>query len=534
MRNSSPGSRRGTFSDSKAPVRLRVVDAKGFEKIVRLRMDLLRVGSDAGNDLCLDHPSIAPCHLLIIREGRRFVLMDTSAGQTTRLNGSPVVKKELTSGDVITLGPGCPYKLEFLTQGIRADDGMQMRLRALLDASKAISSSLVLDEVLDRIVDAVMTITQAEKGFLALVESDGTLKSCVARNIEPDALHEEIIPASRSVIREAIASRRSVFRTGEGGTPSASITRLRLKTIMCVPIMLEGRVIGVMYVDHRSAVASMGRVDLEVLESLADHAALAIDNARLTERMLLAERLSAVGRMVSSIVHDLRKPMTSIKAVAQLLQTNLRTPKAPRLAGTIISEVDRMSEMASEMLDFCRGRMIFSSASCRLSTFLTEFAERVRDEMRSRSIDLVLDVRDDVTVRIDRNRLDRAFHNLLDNAADAMPEGGRITIRSVLAGDCVRIGVTDTGRGMTQDVRDRLFEPFFTSGKANGTGLGMPIVRRIIEAHGGRIAIRSTPGVGTTVVIALPVDRDRQSRSLHRAGIGSPEQAEMDLEAEKA
>lgn len=203
--------------------------------------------------------------------------------------------------------------------------------------------------------------------------------------------------------------------------------------------------------------------------------------------------------------------MTSIRVVAQLLHENLHSPKAPHLAETIMKEVDRMSEMASEMLDFCRGRMIFSSAPCRLSSFLVDFADRVRDEMARRSVDLVLDLQEDATVQIDRNRLDRAFYNLLDNAADAMPEGGTMTIRSASGDGVIRVSLTDTGRGMTQDVRDRLFEPFFTSGKAHGTGLGMPIVRRIIEAHGGRIEVESAPGAGTTMNIDLPVGQDLET-----------------------
>lgn len=514
MSSSQSRQPRGASARTPVPVRVRVLDERGFERNVELAADLLRVGRDPQSHVRLDHPGVAPTHFLIIREGSHYFLMDTSAGIGTFLNGSPILKEELKHGDRISLGPRCPYRMVFLTEGTRVDDREEKRLRTLLDASKAINSSLVLGEVLERVMDSVMQLTQAEKGFLMLVEPNGRLKPRVARNIDAAALSQRVIPASRSAIREAITSRRTIFIGGETdaglASPSASIMRLNLRTVMCVPLLSKDRVIGVIYVDHRSPVRHVSRTDLEILESLADHASVAIENARLTERMLLAERLSAVGQMVSSIVHDLRSPMTSIRAAAQLLQMEPQRPKGRRLTTMIMGEVDRMSAMTREVLDFCRGRTTVATSECRLSTFLAQLVDRIREDMAARSIELTLDVQADARLRLDVLRMERVLRNLFDNAADAMPQGGALRITATRDKGKVVISVSDTGRGMSEDVRLRIFEPFFTDGKPSGTGLGMAIALRIVEAHGGAIQIESAPGAGTTVRIILPVERGVQ------------------------
>jgi len=489
-----------------------VTDEKGFGKTIPLHGDLLRIGRDPSNGLSLDHPGVAPCHLLVIRQGLQYFLADTSSGLGVYVNGNLTLKAELHHGDVISLGPECPYRVTFLTEGTRVNDRERTNLRTLLAASRAINSSLVLDEVLDRVMDAVMEVTRAQKGFLTLVEPNGSLKARVARNVDLASLDEKVIPASRSVIKQVLDTRRSVVVAGgpaTSGARSASIVRLNLMTVMCVPILSRDQVSGVIYVDHHLRVQNVTKIDLEVLESLADHASVAIENARLTERMLLAERVSAVGRMVSSIIHDFRGPLTSIRAAAELMGRDPQGPKTARMTGMILGEVDRMTEMTQDVLEFCRGRTNIVSSRQGLAAFLSEAVDQIRDDMTSRSISVVLDVAEDVPVLIDERRMIRVVRNLFDNAADAMTSGGVLTIRTAREEGLICLSVADTGCGMTEEVRRRVFEPFFSDGKREGNGLGMAIARRIVEAHDGEIRVESAPGAGTTVRIVLPLEAAR-------------------------
>jgi signal transduction histidine kinase len=492
------------------PVRIRVEDEKGFEKTIVFRQGLLRIGSEPEAGLCLRHESVAPCHLLILREGERFTFADTSAGMTTLVNGLPAHKGILKHGDVITFGEGCPYKLTFLVDSLRAGDRRERKLRGLLAASRAINSSLVLGEVLEKVMDSALAVTGAEKGFLMLVEADGTLKPYVSRNIDGDTLRGKMIPASRTMIRKAVESRRSVhYVSGSQGEPTdpetASIVRLKLETVMCTPILAGGEPIGVIYLDHRGVLESIPGEDIEILEALADQASVAIENARLSERMLLSERLSAVGRMVSCIVHDLRGPLTGIRAAIQLMRTDLGGPQGPRLLELIDDESVRLTEMAEEVLEFCRGRMTLNMEAVSIRAFMDGLVRTVQTELSSRSIRVNARLSDDAKVRLDVRRMERVFRNLIGNAADAMEDGGQVGIVASVAGDRMVITVTDSGCGMTDEIRRRAFEPFYTSGKKGGTGLGMAIAARIIEAHEGAVEIDSAPGRGTTIRILLPL-----------------------------
>lgn len=501
----------------KIPVRLRVVDGKGFEKTEIFSKSLLRIGSGAEAHLCLPDSGIAPCHLVLLRDADSYNFANTSQGGKLLVNGVERMKGELAHGDVLSFGDESAYRITFMTRGERAADSREDSLRSLLAASRAINSSLVLDDVLERVMDSVMGVTGAEKGFLMLRDEDGTLRAKVSRNIEPVALDQEMIPASRSVIEKAIATKKSVqfLANKTGGTEcsvTSSIVRLNLQTALCAPIVSKDEVIGVVYVDHRKALPDFSGSEQEVLEALADHASVAIENARLTQRMLTSERLSAVGRMVSCMVHDLRGPLTGIRAAAESLGGSASSPRQRKLSHLIVDEADRMANMAREILEFCRGRITLDLSTVRLEELLTGAVESLRSELAASGVSLDLDLQAGAKARLDRDRMERVIRNLVFNAMEAMPDGGALTIRARTAGGDVELSVEDTGGGMSPAVLKRALEPFFTSGKDSGTGLGMAIAQQVIEAHGGKIEIASEPGGGTAVRLRIPVDGGQRAR----------------------
>lgn len=215
------------------------------------------------------------------------------------------------------------------------------------------------------------------------------------------------------------------------------------------------------------------------------------------------ERLALVGQMTSGVIHDVRNSLAVVRGAAELIE--MTAPESEEYTGMILETCDQMVAMMQDLLLFARGgTATLETERHELGDFLQSIVASHSAALAVRGIDLVL-VADCVSAEFDAAKLRRVLDNLIANARDAVGNGGRITLRAqVEAGELV-IRVEDDGCGMSPDVAARMFEPFFTHGKANGTGFGTIIVSSIVEAHGGTVRVDSELGVGTTVSIALPL-----------------------------
>lgn len=228
------------------------------------------------------------------------------------------------------------------------------------------------------------------------------------------------------------------------------------------------------------------------------------NNQHFIEEVMRNERLSMLGSTVSSIVHDMNNPLSSILAACELMRVHNQDPFVERMAGVISDSVHRMDLMTRELVEFSRG-------TTRLNLRPTSGAELLRglehefEECRAAKIELQADVVEDCEMQLDAPRMLRVFTNLLRNAREAMQTtGGQLRFRVECTGNVASFEVSDTGCGISADILPRIFEPFVTHGKAHGTGLGLAISKSIVDAHGGKIAVRSAENAGTTFLITIP------------------------------
>lgn len=228
----------------------------------------------------------------------------------------------------------------------------------------------------------------------------------------------------------------------------------------------------------------------------------------IQDKLVQQERLSTVGQMASSIVHDFRAPMTNVSVAMDFLQRNLDAPSEQRnQMYTIVKQsLQRMNRMMQELLEFSRGEMHTNFASCTVE----ECAEELRTEYKTRfnnsKIEFVFSNHSYGELTIDKEILLRAIGNIVNNAEDAMPNGGTIimTILPNKETGGIIFSIKDTGMGIPENIRTTLFEPFVTSGKKHGTGLGLAIVKKVVDLHGGTITFTSETGKGTEFFIAIP------------------------------
>jgi signal transduction histidine kinase len=223
------------------------------------------------------------------------------------------------------------------------------------------------------------------------------------------------------------------------------------------------------------------------------------------EELIRSERFSNLGKFSSMIIHDIRNPLSVLKSYAEMISISYEDPdRVRKYAGNIAREVDRLNSLAGELLDYSRGEIRLEMQAVNIPDFLKRVETYVRDRMQSRSIELVVSSEVDHPVIMDEERMLRVILNLADNARKAMSSGGRFEVTVTGDGEMVRFGVSDTGEGMPPDVLEHIFEPFYSKSQSGGTGLGMVIVKNVVEAHQGSLRVDSGPKEGTTVTITLP------------------------------
>jgi signal transduction histidine kinase len=227
---------------------------------------------------------------------------------------------------------------------------------------------------------------------------------------------------------------------------------------------------------------------------------------RYLQELFQYERLALVGRFAQSIVHDFHSPLSNIGFAADLVSHRHATQKEKAMANAIIGkQVERMTGMISEVLDFTRSsRSRVTLTATSFAQFIDEMVAELRPECSRKSIAVELKTSPPrIRIPLDQHRLPHVFSNLVRNAIDVMPRGGRIILSFALSEHDVIIKVEDTGPGISREMSAHLFEPFFT-GKSHGTGLGLSICKRIVEDHKGWISAGNKRGGGAVFTFSLP------------------------------
>jgi signal transduction histidine kinase len=227
-----------------------------------------------------------------------------------------------------------------------------------------------------------------------------------------------------------------------------------------------------------------------------------------TQRKLLeSERLATIGRMASSISHDLRHSLATVVANAEFLaEAGLDAHQREELYREVRLAVDQMTEMLESFLEFSRTRETFRPSYSNLQEALDRAVQNVRANPEFGHVVLTVNSERNCAGWFDLRRLERAFQNLILNAFEAVsPEQGRVKVDLRRREADIEFRVEDNGPGIPEDIRAQLFEPFVSSGKQYGTGLGLTVVQKIVEDHGGTVSVERSSPQGTTFVLRLPL-----------------------------
>ena len=383
-------------------------------------------------------------------------------------------------------------------------------LDVLFEIAQVSASALELDELLKGVLARTVRAVHAEVASLIIVD-----EITEELHFRAAAGGPENIKRLRAHFGENVS--RWVVEHGKPKVvnPVSENSSVKSASLLCVPLRWdEGERIGVGVVELFNKAQGQGRFtddDVKLATVIAGHISTAIEQAYSRQRREREDRLSTLGQFLSSVLHDLKTPMTVIKGYVGMLADEGDQEARKNLVEIVLRHVETLDAMTRETLAFARGESTLWIRKVYLYQFFGDLAQQLRHAFGEK-LNIELELRNRGVAYFDAPKIQRAVHNLARNAAEAMSVVGQQgTFRLIVdqkegkghEPPVLLMTFEDNGPGIPETMRKRLFTPFATHGKKGGTGLGLAIVRRVVDDHAGKIAFESEPG-RTVFVLSLP------------------------------
>ncbi|RKH70703.1 GAF domain-containing protein [Corallococcus interemptor] len=414
---------------------------------------------------------------------------------------------------------------------LRAESARQLtETRLLLDLARTTSGVLETASILDVASDFLVHLLDVSNCFILLYDEQAkVLRGAAASAAHRDLFRTVVVPLDSDDLAARVALERKPIAVEDLTSASTSVSavlidRLGEKALLGLPLTSREELIGVVLVDDVRGPRPFGPELIDLAEATCGQLALSIANARLYEslwasyaelaatraEMVKRERFAALGELSAIVAHEVRNPLGVIfNAVATLRRIMKPGGDTAMLLDIVAEESDRLNRMVSDLLDFTRPRNPVLQPEDLLRVLQDAFDAARAQAATERPVHVSVEVEPGLTaVPMDRRQIRQALFNVAVNAIQAMPQGGEVRVRARRdthgGREQLRIDVVDGGPGIPAELLHRVFEPFFTT-KAQGTGLGLAVVKRILEEHRGEIAVESAPGRGTTFTFWLPL-----------------------------
>jgi len=501
------------------------------------------VGRRKDNDLVVLDGRVSKLHAEILLEGTRWVLNDLGSANGSLVNGEVVRNKVLEHGDVLQFGRS-RYLFEHEVTGLtpvseglfslgnsqtriltdepfdfvrsrakeatsepRLQDNYD-RLHIAFEALSTLLHSVDRDALCARVLEVAFEMVNVESAAVALFDADGRLEVRAQRSTLPREDEEEL-ELSRTVLQQVLSTRTAVLATDsqhdERFAASASIVSTGTRSLMCVPLLGQDEVHGVLYGVNTSEFLNLGSRDLTLFHGIGVGAGVALDKARLIQESMERDRLAAVGTAVNSVAHHLKNIVQSLRLPVQVIRNGIDSKDNEVLLEAlplVERAASRMEQTVVEMLDYSKSRTPMLN-SVNLNELVKEVLQDCRADADAKGVELRLQIDSDIgPSMLDDLRLHDAIVNLIRNGIDAHDQqkpGRYVAVRTVLESDQRHylIEVRDNGSGIPAHLVDKLFVPFFSTKGNRGTGLGLAGARKVAEENGGSLSVMSYHGQGS-------------------------------------
>ena len=404
-------------------------------------------------------------------------------------------------------------------------------LATILRSSALINSSLNIEQVLDNAMKWAEDFMGAEAS--TVYELDDRSNELVVRLARGE---KNGPPLGRVTLKVGEGIAGTVVKTGKPmviqdvsqekkfNDKIDRLTGFRTKSAICVPLLLRNRPIGALQVINKKSGEPFFRSDLEILFAIAQHVSIAMENASLyrrleesfavttqelritQEKLIRTERLACMSNLVQGVAHEIRNPITTIGGFARRIKKELGdNRKLEKYVDIILDETARLENIVKRVQDFTETQS-YSPSPTSIEPLVEEVLNASMPQANQLGVRIVKEMAPDLPqVRLDSSQLSVALANLVENALEAMPQGGTLNLKVLREDRSLVITIKDTGCGIPKDQLTAIYDPFVTS-KAKGAGLGLTLVNQVVSNHHGDIRITSEVQKGTVVIIRLPLD----------------------------
>jgi signal transduction histidine kinase/pSer/pThr/pTyr-binding forkhead associated (FHA) protein len=522
----------------------------------------LTVGRHSSNAVCLSDGLVSRkhCELRLAADGH-YQLFDLNSGNGTLWNGRPIQVIDLHAGDQIRIGETTliytagssvqPKKTsdrarlivqetsepltsilhkitpeagsQLLSRPDRApNDWLRSRLATLgvlYEATSATSHILDVNELLGRIMELILRTTDADHGCVLLLdpETKQHLPKAVRSRMGADLGSDFVV--SRTIVDLVLREGQGVLlddiAVDERFRYAESVARHGIRKVICVPMKGRHETVGVLFLSSQlgNGPTQFTEDHLKLAIAVAHQSALAVEETRYHQGMLQAERLAAVGQTIAAMSHHIKNIMQGVRFGSDMVRMGLRDDDKDLLQkGWRLVEKNqtRIDELILDMLNYSKERDAGYDP-----TNLNDVLEDVLDVVRGRANDYKVSLKwdrvaDMPMVPCDADGIHRALLNITSNAIDAVIEDvaePQVKITVQKTPQFLEIRITDNGPGIPEETREEIFKPFVSSKGAKGTGLGLPVSRKVMREHGGDVIVESTGPKGTTFLFTLPLER---------------------------
>ena len=522
------------------------------------------IGREKGNDITVEDHEASRRHAEIRKRNDTYFLADLDSSNGTFLNNCRISEAELKSGDRIQIGRTLflysqgesghlpPANVEIIGRE-SGDDGSriiaavpdklgpdlpplpqddtqnhwlaqaQNNLDVMYRTALAVSHTLDIDDLLDRILQLVFDWVEADRGCIMLREEETGQLITKARR-DRVAGTKSSMTISRTILDYVLERHEGVLTSNAQGDDrfrsGQSVLRTGVHEAICVPMQGRYGQIGVFYVD---TVTPLGEVmasggqhfsdeHLKLMVAIGHQAALAVEDTRYYSAMVQSERLAAVGQTIATLSHHIKNILQGIHGGSYLVEMGLDKNDlgvTDKGWGIVRRNQHKISSLVMDMLSFSKDRKPEPSPSD-IPALLAEIVETVKQRAEDAGISVHCTAPDNFPVILcDTEALSRAILNVVTNAIDAVEEraDGKVDITTEIDGEreVVQVRVTDNGPGIPAETLPHIFNLFVSTKGAKGTGLGLTVSQKILREHGGSISVESTATHGTCFTLSFPL-----------------------------